>query len=248
MRPFVGFLVFLFCACAIGCGGSKSAGSTPTSPSTTPTPPAQVCRSYPAQYSLTAEITGSQPQVINVGCSFNSTTSTLRCQHTSSTPGTGSTTLTTTYASVADFVDEGQYIGRTLAQSVASENQAGNRSTHTYRYDGQRRVAGWNVSDNSGGSMNMTATGWDSRGRPSTANVMITTPPPIGLSFTCTWAMSIDDAARTSNLSIGGCSDTRVEAQSFDDTHFPSRVTVTYPQGARLTQSFNVTNRFQVCK
>jgi len=63
------------------------------------------------------------------------------------------------YASVADFVDEGEFLGRLLAQT-----RIDGTATTNYRYDAQRRVVGWSTSRGSV-SENATVIGWDARNR-----------------------------------------------------------------------------------
>jgi len=239
--------VVVLATAAAGCGGNQSGGNTPTSPSTTPTTPSQqVCRSYPSQYSFTVEVTGGGQTQTSSGtgsCSFSTGDSRLRCEVRTSA---GLTTTTTSYASIADFVDEGQYLGRLLARSVLNEEPNGNRSTTTYRYDGQRRCTGWDTTSNNGFADASNVTGWDARDRSTTFTKNLTVPG-VG-TIACSAVFAFDDSARTVSLSITGCTQTRAEVQTFDETFFATRLVVTYFGVSQLTVSSNVTARFQVCK
>jgi YD repeat-containing protein len=173
-------------------------------------------------------------------CSFSQADNSLRCQLTGSS---FMTTIITSYATVADFVDEGQFLGRTLAQSRTQQSQNGSTTT-TYRYDGQRRLTEWDTTGVA--SESATVMGWDVNGRLTVATDTVSTP--LGTT-TCSFTASYNDAARTASLSLSGCTTVRLEAQTFDETFFLTRLSISYPQeGIEALFSWDVIDRFQVCK
>jgi hypothetical protein len=235
---------------AIGCGGADTS-STPASPTGLPQM-SGVCRNYVASVTATTTttITGQIPN----GATDDTTTSYNTATNLFSATGTGmynhdlcrrSVSWSTTYGSLADFVDEVSVIPpktRWISQSGTGVTDSGptgpcgsrtSAATTTNSYDSQGRLVrsvstgevGLSISTGSLGQTipNITTprgtadyTAWDVRGRPTACRV--TGPPPV------TGSISYDDSARTRStiVSNSGIS-TTTAVDAFDPDGNPVR-------------------------
>jgi hypothetical protein len=241
----------------IGCGGADTS-STPVSP-TGPPQMSGVCRNYAS--SVTATTTTTITGQIANGATDDTTTSYNTATNLFSATGTGmyiqglcrrSVSWTTTYASLADFVDEVSVIppkmrwvhqsGTVVTGSAAGP--CGNSTfapTTTNSYDSQGRIVssvstgelGLSISTGSLGLTipNITTPGgtavytaWDVLGRPMAYRVA---GPPVSGSI------SYDDSARTRSTTVnnGGISTTTaVDAFDSDGNPVRSQRVTRYPR------------------
>jgi hypothetical protein len=161
-------------------------------------------------------------------------------------------TSTTTYDSVADFVDENNPIGKLLSRSTATTLQSASGCaqppsgsvpvTATRQYDSQRRLT-------KDGTFSYTA--WDSSGRPTIG----TAPTPPGLCGPQSVTMLYNDAARTitSALTFTDCiigiqTFTTVITQDTNGTEVSGRTTSSLSSTAYVLQTFTALATGQVCK
>jgi hypothetical protein len=158
------------------CGREKTQIAGPDPLPTTP----PVCRNY----ATAMNVTGSTPSATttsSVSCSFDRAALTLTCGP-----------QTQTYASVADFVEEAQAVGRVrVLRDEASSDR--NSRTLTYSYDAQKRLTGVEFQFIQPASdpilSTTTYTAWDALGRPVASS---------GSDRSCTLGtITYDDAART---------------------------------------------------
>ena len=232
----------------IGCGGAAGTSSTPVSPTDAPQI-SGVCRNYASSVTATTTttITGQTPN----GATEDTTTSYNIATNLFSATGTGmfnhglcrrSVSWSTTYASLAEFIDEVSMIPpktRWASQSgmvtFSGPSPCGNTTsapTTTNSYDGQGRI----VSSVSAGELGLSSTGsigqtnpnitiprgtavytaWDVLGRPTAYRVA--GPSPVSGSI------SYDDSARTrsTNFYNGGFS-TTTAVDAFDSDGNPVR-------------------------
>jgi hypothetical protein len=186
-----------------GCGGSD-----PTAPSQTSQPAGANCRTFATRQTSTLTSTSTFPGVPvieatgSTSCAFDAPSATLRCDSTTAIASCNSTSsFSSTYSSVADFVDEGAVIGRAL---VSRSTSSGTVSTPdlrggcvsapfpatsvNYTYDAQRRPT--SASDSTG-AVTITYTAWDASGRPTrgTTTTSVCSSEPFSYGY--------DDAART---------------------------------------------------
>jgi len=260
---------YLATACVVGmfgfaCGGGSTqptttgtTGTTTPTPTPTPTPTGQACRTYPARYTQTIT---TVPAVINVSatytCSFAMSSAALTCSR--SGPDF-SDTETTTYASVADFVDEGAFLGRILPtrQQFSYVSPFAFTVAIAFQYDAQRRVTQYVVTPSgpgiSSGATTFSFSGWEARGRPSSGRLIYP-----GSSANCTLNIAYDDNNRSIGWTFGTCpaGDTTAigltglqgKTETYDSTFFLSRVTATLPNGTSSTTTNSIQSTFQVCK
>jgi YD repeat-containing protein len=165
-------MAILLAALSAACSGDNGTGLGPSG--TNSTPRTSACRNYGTSYTKTYTFRPAESGT----CSFNSMSNVFSCT-SSCWPSVAR------YASLADFVDESQTMGRILRQGFEStDNCGGNGHTSlTYSYDSQKRV----ITYGSPG-IQFTVTTWDGRGRPVRAVSTL-----LGLTETTVY----DDAART---------------------------------------------------
>ena len=242
--------VLVLVALLIGCGGAGTS-STPASPTGLPQM-SGVCRNYAS--SATATTTTTITRQIPNGATDDTTTSYNTATNLFSATGTGmynhdlcrrSVSWSTTYGSLADFVDEASVIpprirwvrqSGTVVTDSGPTGPCGNRTsaaTTTNSYDSQGRIVtsvstgelGVSISTGSLGLTipNITTprgtavyTAWDVLGRPTAYRVA--GPPPVSGSI------SYDDSTRTrsTTVNIGGIS-TTTALDAFDSDGNPVR-------------------------
>jgi hypothetical protein len=187
-----------------GCGGGNP--MAPSQPSSQPA--AANCRTFATRQTSTLTSTSTFPGVPvieatgSTSCAFDAPSATLRCESTTAIAPCNSTgSFSSTYLSVADFVDEGAVIGRTLVNrgtssgTVSTPDLRGGcvsapfpATTVNYTYDAQRRPT--SASD-SAGAVTITYTAWDASGRPTrgTTSSSVCSSEPFSYAY--------DDVART---------------------------------------------------
>ena len=153
-----------FAGLVTACGG----GSSPAGPSGGGGSSSGSCRTFATAGTETYTIDGVQgPEASQWVGGFDS--GTRKYTFRGSRPSTPiTTTVESTYLSVADFVDEIQvFPPKTLAQRVTSINSDGTViADYNYTYDSQRRLLQDRVtSSGGGGGVTTTYTAWDSAGR-----------------------------------------------------------------------------------
>jgi hypothetical protein len=204
MRFSILFALALF---TLACGGGATP-RTPTSPDPSPSPNpnpnpgAQTCRNVPTRYSVTTT-SALSTSVVSWVCTIDTATVTITCTATTQAPPcTGTGTQVSRWASIADLVDEGAVIGRSLflesttqqVTSCSGTNVPSDGSTRQ-TFDGQRRLVRGETRSTSPG-VDATAvsvySAWDAQGRP-TAWTTTVTPGNGSLQFSA----AFDDAART---------------------------------------------------
>jgi YD repeat-containing protein len=216
----LGLVVLLACTT---CSSDSPSGTTATNSTV-----GQVCRSYPSAYTTTA----SDGSSFSTSCSVDRTLATLNC-------GGPYGETVRAYNSLSDFVDEGQFMGRTLATSEQSRGHL-----TSYAYDDQRRLARW-VETYSDRSFNdkeeSVATAWDALGRPTVATTTSTitgpqsgNPPPT----TCTNTFTYDDVARTVKRSACATG-TQAVSETYDANFFRVSFSGT---------TYEVEGTFQICR
>ena len=256
-----------FATLLAGCGGGPTAPSEPQQqPGTTAS-----CRTFATRQTATYSSASNVPGVpafegsSTTSCSFDRQSATLRCEITTTFApciSNSSQTSSTSYASVADFVDEGALLGRTLATSGSSSGGSTSvpsgggcvsaplpASTQSYTYDAQRRLT--SASDSNGGLT--TYTGWDASGRPTRGTLSLSGCSSLPLSI------AYDDASRTvayvtERGGIGTCP-LVTSMTTYDALGMPSRTsstgTVSGPSGDVVTTTVGVnmvSATAQVCK
>jgi hypothetical protein len=160
------------------CGREKTPIAGPDPLPTTP----PVCRNYATAMNVTAS-TQSATTTSSVSCTFDRAALTLICG-----------AVTRTYASLTDFVEEAQVMGRVRFQRQQGDAGRGTHSTFTYSYDAQKRPTGLEfqlIQPASDPILSTTTyTAWDALGRPVALS---------GSDRSCTLGtITYDDAARTS--------------------------------------------------
>ena len=219
-------LIFV-CALASLTRGESVAGQanrTPSGPS---------CRTY-ATASTTITTTPGGAISRTLSCSFKTTTNQLAC--TMTLPSCGMVSLSTNYASRADFVDEVSVIpprmlltGQTAAPNPCRITDA----THTY--DEKKRLLRYAAN-----RLTYRYSAWDASGRP-TSGIVTGPGAPVNESWT------YSDATRTATLvqSVSGESTTTV--YKYDANGNPTTVVVR--SGSTTSTSTTSTERTaQVCK
>jgi hypothetical protein len=158
--------------------------------------PAGTCRHYAT--ALTSEsktFVGAQTyQSDDSGaCTFDSSSATLRCTFTDSSASCPRTwTTSTVYASLADFVEEAEAVGRFRYQrSHTVLSGCGSRtSTEDNTYDGMKRLL-TSAFESQGMKSSSTFAAWDALGRPTQQG---------SDNLTCVhsrYVLTYDDTART---------------------------------------------------
>jgi hypothetical protein len=187
----------------VACGGSKTLTSTDT-PTGTDVP--KRCRQYASaatSESASGTSFGTFTSNQSETCTFDSGARALRC--TGSITGGGCTNIskTTTYASVADFIEEAEVVGRErylTAEITQSGDCTGSTARHVYTFDEQKRPLS-HQTDNAGSVSSTTYTAWDSLGRPTQQSGTIG-----GNCGTLTTTTTYDDAGRSvSSESLSNC-------------------------------------------
>ena len=217
--------LLVFCSLASLTAGGNAASQ--------PTRGGQSCRTYAtASTTITTSPGGAFSRTLS--CSFKATTNQLACTMTLSTCGTVS--LSTNYASRADFVDEVSVIpprmlltGQTTAPNPCRITDA----THTY--DDKKRLLQYTI-----GGLTYRYSAWDSSGRP-TSGIITGAGAPTNESWTYT------DATRTAVLvqSVQGVSTTTT--YHYDANGNPTTVVVR-SGGTTSTSTTSTKETAQVCK
>ena len=197
--------------------------ATPPAGNDASTPPASAtpatCRAYATALTTNVTIVDSGntfASTESTSCLFDPATRVLRC--TTTIAGGGCTTRigTMTYASVADFVEEAEVVGREWLGTWVIENSGScpaSTTRNAYAYDAQKRlVRSHTAGDNPVFQFDVTVAAWDALGRPTQETWTNTMGCQAG-----TGTRTYDDTARTVTLRRSTCSDTdEVDAVTYD--------------------------------
>lgn len=176
---------------------------------------------------------GGFTATIKLTCTITRTPLTGTCTNSYSdnlTRAGTTTSSTTNYASIADFVDEVRVVPplfKGLSGSATATGQAGTNATTTaYSYDPQGRLTG-QVSKGPSGTVTITYTQWDSAGRPTRAR-------DVSRGSATTRVISYDDAARTrtTRATPEGQTIAVVTVETFDADGNPTRQTAAGAAGS----------------
>jgi hypothetical protein len=204
---------------------------------------------YPSIYT-TAYQSGTSSWTTDYTCTFDSRTAQLTCSD-------GRYATTTTYGSLAYFVDEGEMMGRVLA--TREDHPVGYFAGDgaRYYYDANRRLSRWesfSYQHYGGSTTNYVIAGWDTYGRPTAGTAILatgTSPPPApGPDYpgalTCAFTVSYDDVSRTITWSM--CPGFATRTETYDGTFFLSTLAAPDVRGGISTSTNTVNSTFKVCK
>jgi hypothetical protein len=213
----------------VACGGKSSVTGPDLVPKAVP-----VCRNYATVFDTTIFTQSIADSTARTTCAFDRTALRLTCSETTTGPLAGTTMRISSYASLADFVEEAAAVGRARVQRI--EITSGNSSaTDIYSYDAQKRPTRLEIQMNGGPFVTTIYTDWDGQGRPVAYN---------GSSASCassSGAMSYDDAARTVTSTGSGCAGSSILTTTYDSNGnllqlaFSSRGTTTYSTTSTVT-------------
>jgi len=200
-----------------------------------PAPPS--CRTYSAQDVRT--LSGAGTGTIEQSCRFDTISFERICTIRSRThAGPFTLTLTDTYASTADFIDEIRVvppIARIQRQTRRFDTMPAGNADVTYTYDsdrGQTRLA-TAVNNN---LVVLTYRTWDAAGRPTSA---VSTGAPVAMSF----KYAYDDARRTMTMTTPRSA----EVDTYDaDGNMIHEIETT--GGAKTTFDIRITKTEKVCR
>jgi hypothetical protein len=171
------------------CGGSPTSPHVDTPVASAP----KKCRHYATDLSITTTFNGgSSSSQETKSCAFDTAAHVLRCTLTGSSTCT-TQTETTTYPSVADFVEEADAVAR-RRYSTIEWGCGSSTTTDTQTYDAQKRLLKLSRST---GTFDMTFTAWDAAGRPTQSNTVVGSCPG-------TATVAYDDSARTATWKYAG--------------------------------------------
>lgn len=197
----------------LGCGGSGN--DSPTGP-TSSTPPAR-CRTYATAFTSIVTLVSdsfSSTSTESESCQFDTATRILRCTVALSGGGCSTSIRSQTYATVADFVEEAEAVGRTRYstwENISSGNCTASTSSRSFTYGPDKRPVR-SVTENAGFRIDTTFTAWDALGRPTEASSIST-----GTSnCSRTESITYDDTARTETGRLNGCGSSSVGVAAYD--------------------------------
>jgi len=187
----------------LACGGSHN------NPPLQPDPVKTHCRTYAATLTTTATTAAGNSKFVSTesdSCQFERATRVLRCIATVTGGGCTSIMRSATYATVADFVEEAEAVGRErwdTLEIVQSGGCSESTARYVYTYDAQKRPVQQQLN-NAGFQIDTTFTAWDAQGRPTQDTWTSTSGCGSG-----TETRSYDDAARKVMETSKGCSATQ---------------------------------------
>lgn len=192
---------------SISCGKDGAAGLSTNS--------APACCVYAAQYTTRTSTPGVADVSSATTCSLDQHAATFTCvQETTGAQCSSTSTLTTRYLNVDDFVAAHSMIGKSLAQSTTQQVNSFGLSycaslsysvETTITYDGQRRISGYTARPSLAGSPVQTATysEWDTRGRGTKMSIVLQGLTSCSRSVDA--VIVYDDAARTATSTSTSC-------------------------------------------
>jgi hypothetical protein len=157
------------------------------------------CRELATELSVQMTATGGFTASARTTCAFDRETKQVTCTLQQSDPrGSSTMTTTSTYASVADIVDEIAVIPPLTYVLKAGGTQTGNPTpgTVTNSFDAKRRITK-TVNTSASAESTTTFTAWDEAGRPTEAQ-------DVGKGFSNRRSISYDNVARTRTTVVNG--------------------------------------------
>jgi hypothetical protein len=219
------------------CGGGKP---LVTGPGPTPTPPPPVCRNYATAMDTTTFVQPLGSSTGSATCTFDRAALSLKCHETTVGPFTSTVSRTSSYASVADFIEEAAVVGRVrvLREEIVTVTGSSSSGINTYTYDAQKRPTRLENRMN-GAPFSATAyTAWDALGRP----VANSSEGPSYAGSCTLWTTTYDDVARTvTSMGDPGCRSTPTLTTAYDAAgnllrlDFSSRGATTYSTTSTIT-------------
>lgn len=205
-------LKLLVLAPVLACGSSR--GGSPTAPTNTTASvsTAAKCRDYSTarvtRYTFLGANGYNTVQTEFESCGFNNAAHVLSCMLTVTGDFPCNKTISTTYATTADFVEEAQAVGRERldTRQIVSFGAQGCGATNefVYTYDAQKRLvrtqADYTVEAQNY-TTSTTFTAWDALSRPTQQAVVQSFTGGCSGNATITY----DDAARTTTFAGAGC-------------------------------------------
>ncbi len=190
-------------ASACSSGGASADGDTDGSTDGGTSPPGQMCRQALSEANVSFDAMSA-----TMTCTFDSSSLTLTCE----VPfGSDIFRVGRTYASLSDFISEGDVMGKNLATSEFTDEPGTSRKTTTYTYDAERRLT-LSVEERAEGTITTTYADHDDDGRPRQGDRSW---------FDCEslpMAISYDDVARTVTTSFQPSQGTNCSFDERDDT------------------------------
>src|SRR5262245_26544889 len=162
-----------------------------------PAPPS--CRELATALTAQMTATGGFTATAQTKCTFDQAARLIACTVQFNDPRGASTSSTTsTYASVADIIDEIAVIPPLTYMLKAVGTQTGNPTpgSVTNTFDANRRITK-TVNSSASGESTTTYSAWDSAGRPTEAQ-------DVGKGFNNRRSISYDDKARTRTTLVNG--------------------------------------------
>lgn len=168
----------------------------------------QAKSAQPCRIGATAATTRTEGQKgfwseVTTACRFDKATSQSTCTNEYvDSVGTKTTTVSvTTFASLADAIDEVKVIAplrlSTKIETKSSGPKVPSTTVVVNSYDAQRRLTKETITASTAGSYETTYTAWDKNGRPTSGSTVFAKAPTTSLE------MVYDDAARTVTSTTG---------------------------------------------
>lgn len=230
--------VLLSLAAAAACGGNPS-GPTQSTGGANSGGSGATCRTYPTAATVTVQTSAGTTSTSPSACAWDGNLHQLTCTISVGSGGPVCSTLVTSYASTADFIDEIRAIPPVLLRTSDVQTSSGTSACGagaiqniTYVYDGQRRL-----TQILNGSSTTTFTSWDSTGRPTSGS--LTSGAPVTIAY--------DTTARTRTQTTGSGAAAVTVTTTFDTTGTPVKL-VTQDSATTTTTTTQVASTSRICK
>jgi hypothetical protein len=203
------------------------------------------CRIGATAYTMTSG-SGGLKATSSADCQFDAPEATATCtiQYRDSTGTVSTSTTTTQYASLDDFIDEVRVVPplTKFLTSTGTQRSRGvtSRGTVTNSYDAQGRVTVTVTAPGKQGVSTTTYSSWDAAGRPRVAHDK-------GPGFNNRRDISYDDRARTRTTRVNG--GLVVTVETFDANGNPLRQTTSNGTGTpQIISTFQITATEKICR